>query len=115
LTSHRPPVFVAATAATVLGALYFVPSASATQARTTPATLKATPATTVISQQTTRLADAGSANTAPYMIGGTALLGIGVALMVDASRRRSDFAQSQASGPVTDSAASISFPERTNS
>lgn len=52
------------------------------------------------------------------MIGGTALCGRGVALLVDASRRtRSDFTQqglAQVSGPVTASAARVSEPFRTN-
>jgi hypothetical protein len=87
LTSHRPPVFIAAAAATVLGALYFVPnaSASAEHVTTKAATTVQTSATTADSQQ--QLADTGSVNTTPYLVGGTAFLGMGAALLVNATRR----------------------------
>lgn len=90
MTTHRPPVFIAAAAATVLGALYFVPNASASAEHTST---KA--AATVTQQRTTtadasvrqELADTGNAGTTPYLIGGTAVLGMGAALVVNATRR----------------------------
>ncbi|MFE2425400.1 LPXTG cell wall anchor domain-containing protein [Streptomyces sp. NPDC059373] len=87
MTSHRPPVFIAAAAATVLGALYFVPnaSASAEHVTTKAATTVKTSAATAGNQE--QLADTGSADTTPYLIGGTAFLGMGAALLVNATRR----------------------------
>lgn len=73
---------VAAAAASILGALYFVPSASATAER--PPTTAARQATTITEQQ---LADTGSVDTTPYVIGGAAFLAVGAALLVNASRR----------------------------
>jgi LPXTG-motif cell wall-anchored protein len=88
LTTHRPPVFVAAVAATVLGALYFVPNASASAEH-----VSARAAGTVTQQATasapkrTELAETGGADTTPYLIGGTVFLGVGAALLVNATRR----------------------------
>lgn len=88
LTTHRPPVFVAAAAATVLGALYFVPNASANVEHTTTARTTATVqqnAATVEKQN--QLADTGGADTTPYLIGGTAFFGMGAGLLVSVTRR----------------------------
>jgi hypothetical protein len=90
LTSHRPPVLIAAAAAGILGALYFVPNASATGEH--PAKAPASVTSTATTQQSAtaggpELADTGSVDTTPYVIGGIASLGIGAALVLNASRR----------------------------
>jgi hypothetical protein len=87
LTSHRPPIFVAAAAATVLGALYFVPNASASAEHATSGTATVRQSTTATGQNREQLAETGSVDTTPYVIGGTAFLGIGAALLVNAARR----------------------------
>jgi hypothetical protein len=83
LASPRP--YVAAAAAAVLAALYFVPSASATPQHA-PAT-SAHAAGAVPTAQRLDLADTGSIDTKPYVIGGSAFLMVGAALVVDATRR----------------------------
>ncbi|TKA00478.1 hypothetical protein [Actinacidiphila oryziradicis] len=94
MTSHRRPVIIAAAAAGILGALYFVPNASASAQHTTntPASVttrttqkSGTAATAATARQ--ELADTGAVDTTPYLIGGTAFLGIGAGLVVNASRR----------------------------
>ena len=89
LTSHRPPVFIAATAATVLGALYFVPSASASQTHTVTHHASATVVRSSVetSAKKQELADTGAVDTNPYLLGGTAFLGLGAALVINAARR----------------------------
>jgi hypothetical protein len=91
LTSHRRPVIIAAAAAGILGALYFVPNASASAQHTTNTPASVTTRTTQRSgtAATARqeLADTGAVDTTPYLIGGTAFLGIGAGLVVNASRR----------------------------
>ncbi|WP_329135855.1 hypothetical protein OG552_22985 [Streptomyces sp. NBC_01476] len=90
MTSPRP--YVAAAAASVLAALYFVPSASASTTDNAPAA----PAHTTTSQVTTvdnsadqlgGLADTGSVDTKPYVIGGAAFLVAGAGLVFNAGRR----------------------------
>lgn len=91
MTSHRPPVFIAAAAAGILGALYFVPNASASAEQPAKASASVTTSTTQQSGTTTagqqELADTGAVDTTPYLIGGTAFLGIGAGLVINASRR----------------------------
>jgi hypothetical protein len=92
-------LLTATAAGTLLGALWFVPSANATDdhpARTEPS---ATPtsqvttqarATTEISSTTgdgTRLADTGSFDTTPYVIGGTMFLTLGAGFVAYSVRR----------------------------
>jgi hypothetical protein len=82
LTSPRP--YVVAAAAAVMAAVYFVPSAHATQqddpgsARTSAVTGTGTPG---------ELADTGAMNTKPYLIGGSGFLVVGAGLLVNAARR----------------------------
>ncbi|MDD1063075.1 hypothetical protein NMG29_33635 [Streptomyces cocklensis] len=83
MASPRP--YVAAAAAAVLAALYFVPSASASPQHA-PATASHT-TTGVPASQHLDLADTGSIDTKPYVIGGSAFLVAGAALVVDATRR----------------------------
>jgi hypothetical protein len=81
--AHRASLpVVAAAAASILGALYFVPSASATPEHTPAAAVRQ--ATTVGERQ---LAETGSVDTTPYLVGGTVFLGMGAALLVSAARR----------------------------
>jgi hypothetical protein len=98
--AHRTRLpYVAAAAAAVLGALYFVPSASATAEHmpttVSPASVHKTTADTAATTATgtgtgtagQQLANTGSVNTTPYLIGGTGFLGVGAALVINASRR----------------------------
>jgi len=92
-------LLTATAAGTLLCALWFVPSANATgdaPARTTP---ESTPSSQVTTQaraasETTgasgadiRLADTGSIDTTPYVIGGTLFLGVGAGFVVYSVRR----------------------------
>ncbi|WP_416977057.1 LPXTG cell wall anchor domain-containing protein [Streptomyces sp. T028] len=103
MSSARRPLLTATAAGTLLGALWFVPSANASQdapARTettTQVTTQAraastTTATNVTNARTTsddgtRLADTGSFDTTPYVIGGTTLLALGAGFVVYSVRR----------------------------
>jgi hypothetical protein len=92
LTSPRP--YVAAAAASVLAALYFVPSATASPHHSAPASVSAvSSASTAQSAASARsgqhlgLADTGSIDTKPYVIGGAAFLVAGAGLVLNAGRR----------------------------
>ncbi|MFF7069454.1 LPXTG cell wall anchor domain-containing protein [Streptomyces pseudovenezuelae] len=88
-------MLTATAAGTLLGALWFVPSANATQdspARTEPsaqATTQARVTTTNAETSTddTRLADTGSFDTTPYVVGGTLFLTLGAGFVVYSVRR----------------------------
>ncbi|MEU0072094.1 LPXTG cell wall anchor domain-containing protein [Streptomyces sp. NPDC006332] len=99
MSSVRRPLLTATAAGTLLGALWFVPSANATDdlpARTEPS---ATPSSQVTTQaraateasstavEGARLADTGSFDTTPYVIGGTASLALGAGFVVYSVRR----------------------------
>ncbi|KOU59149.1 LPXTG-domain-containing protein cell wall anchor domain protein [Streptomyces sp. MMG1533] len=93
-------MLTATAAGTLLGALWFVPSANATgdqPARTEPS---ATPTSQVTTQarvtstdtgsttgDVTRLADTGSFDTTPYIAGGTICLTLGAGFVVYSVRR----------------------------
>lgn len=105
MSSARRPLLTAIAAGTLLGALWFVPTAHATpttsalatsttaqvtqQARAlTAADSQATPA----SADNPRLADTGSFDTTPYLTGGAALLIVGAGFVGYSVRRgRLDF------------------------
>ncbi|MEU1181537.1 LPXTG cell wall anchor domain-containing protein [Streptomyces sp. NPDC005820] len=103
MSSARRPLLTATAAGTLLGALWFVPSANATQdttartGTTTQVTAQARAAsTTTVTNATTasttaddgtRLADTGSFDTTPYVIGGTTLLALGAGFVVYSVRR----------------------------
>ncbi|MFE2260274.1 hypothetical protein [Streptomyces griseosporeus] len=112
MSSARRPLLTATAAATLLGALWFVPSANATQdngAReqsTATATAQAravslaadstaadaVPGTAVDGVEETRLADTGSFDSTPYVVGGTLFLAVGAGFVVYSVRReRLDF------------------------
>ena len=103
MSSARRPLLTATAAGTLLGALWFVPTANATQdapARTTPS---ATPTAQVTTQARAasdstaasgdegggevRLADTGSFDTTPYVVGGTFSLALGAGFVVYSVRR----------------------------
>jgi hypothetical protein len=83
----RRPLFTATAAATLLCALWFVPSAKATVEHPEVQRERTASATTGTEAEP-RLADTGSPDTTPYLIGGTAFLGVGVAFVTYATRRR---------------------------
>ncbi len=90
----RRPLLTAAAAGSLLCALWFVPSANATvedpgsssaSSRTAEGSPGSGPRTEAVPDGD--LADTGSVDVTPYLFGGTAFLGLGVA-MVTASVRR---------------------------
>ncbi|MBD3010607.1 hypothetical protein IEJ02_42895 [Streptomyces sp. 5-10] len=95
--SARRPLLTAAAAGSLLCALWFVPSANATvedpgsssssssSSRTSEGSPGSGPRTEAVPDGD--LADTGSVDVTPYLFGGTAFLGLGVA-MVTASVRR---------------------------
>ncbi|MET8284366.1 LPXTG cell wall anchor domain-containing protein [Streptomyces sp. NPDC048448] len=108
MSAARRSLLTATAAGTLLGALWFVPSANATPeapaqhgsaptadrsaATTTAATTTATTAgaeqaVTEPSDDHTRLADTGSVNTTPYVVGGTLFLGLGAGFVTYSVRR----------------------------
>lgn len=125
MSSARRPLLTATAAGTLLGALWFVPSANASQdtpartGTTTQITTQARAASTTTTDTTagttadgatgttartaadtaadtatgttvddgTRLADTGSFNTTPYVVGGTTLLALGAGFVVYSVRR----------------------------
>ncbi|MEU0985458.1 MULTISPECIES: hypothetical protein [unclassified Streptomyces] len=81
----RRPLLTAATAGALLCALWFVPSANATADQDGTGNQRTTAGVT---GEELRLADTGSPDTTPYLIGGTAFLGIGVGFVTYAVRQR---------------------------
>ena len=89
----RRPLLTATAAGSLLCALWFVPSANATAEQ--EAGLKQQTGTGAVEgnapEQATenlRLAETGSVNTTPYLIAGTAFLGIGTGFVAYSVRRR---------------------------
>ena len=99
MSSARRPLLTATAAGTLLCALWFVPSANATgggstgtapSAPTSPQVTtqaRAASETTDAAADATRLADTGSFDTTPYVIGGTLFLGVGAGFVVYSVRR----------------------------
>jgi hypothetical protein len=102
VSSARRPLLTATAAGTLLCALWFVPSANASQdapARETatasaPAQITqvtqaraVTEATTDESAGDTELADTGSFDTTPYVVGGSLFLAVGAGFVVYSVRR----------------------------
>lgn len=114
MSSARRPLLTATAAGTLLGALWFVPSANASQdapvrtETTTQVTTQARAASTTTSDDVaaggtaatavqavaettsddgTRLADTGSFDTTPYVVGGTTLLTLGAGFVLYSIRR----------------------------
>jgi hypothetical protein len=103
VSSARRPLLTATAAGTLLCALWFVPSANASQdspARDTVSTASSTTVTQqarAVSAGTTdtvpetadgaELADTGSPDTTPYVVGGTLFLAVGAGFVVYSVRR----------------------------
>ncbi|MFD4527647.1 hypothetical protein ACFWP7_27700 [Streptomyces sp. NPDC058470] len=107
MSAARRSLLTATAAGTLLGALWFVPSANATQdepvstSTGAPASPSAGPTTTTtvdgtstgsepesqLGGEPTRLADTGSFDTTPYVIGGTLCLGLGAGFVTYSVRR----------------------------
>jgi hypothetical protein len=107
VSSARRPLLTATAAGTLLCALWFVPSANASQdspARETTAQSVTAYSTTHVTQQAravsaataervreasddTELADTGSPDTTPYVVGGTLFLAVGAGFVVYSVRR----------------------------
>ena len=102
MSSARRSLLTATAAGTLLGALWFVPSANATQdtpartqpsatattqARVTSAQTSETSADSGSAQESTELADTGSIDTTPYVVGGTLFLTLGAGFVVYSVRR----------------------------
>ena len=95
-STARRTLLTATAAGTLLGALWFVPSANATQntpesprIATSTTTDRTTTDTTGVTGATahTQLADTGSVDTTPYVIGGTLFLGLGAGFVAYSLRR----------------------------
>ncbi|MFI9152188.1 hypothetical protein [Streptomyces sp. NPDC053367] len=99
MSSARRPLLTATAAATLLGALWFVPSANATDgspARAQPSTTTTTQARAAVAASTetlqnssggTELADTGSFDSTPYVVGGTLFLTVGAGFVTYSVRR----------------------------
>ncbi|MEU2335883.1 LAETG motif-containing sortase-dependent surface protein [Streptomyces sp. NPDC013172] len=100
MSSARRPLLTATAAGTLLCALWFVPSAHASQdapARTSTSEGAATQvtqqaralseATSEATGDASRLADTGSPNTTPYVVGGSLFLAVGAGFVVYSVRR----------------------------
>jgi hypothetical protein len=118
VSAARRTLLTAAVAAALLGGLWFVPSAHAAPGRTVPTADARTTAalsaasdaaptshsappaadesgTTVSAPSSSGgrdLADTGSVNTTPYLVGGTAFLGLGAGFLVYSARRGREMA-----------------------
>ncbi|MFJ8545438.1 LPXTG cell wall anchor domain-containing protein [Streptomyces sp. NPDC093586] len=100
MSSARRPLLTAAAAGGLLCALWFVPSANATPGTPAAGTTSASPSPQVTEQaravstdtgaagaESARLADTGSFDSTPYVIGGTACLGLGAGFVAFSMRR----------------------------
>ncbi|GGL76459.1 hypothetical protein GCM10010129_20260 [Streptomyces fumigatiscleroticus] len=99
MSSARRPLLTAAAAGALLGALWFVPSANATTDTPAGPASSANPSPQVTAQaraastdsattpEQVRLADTGSFDSTPYVIGGTAFLALGAGFVVYSVRR----------------------------
>lgn len=85
----RRTLLTATAAGTLLAALWFVPSANATVERSAdPAVRGAGPTAAEEASAGLQLADTGpGVDTTPYLIGGTALLGLGAGFVTYSVRR----------------------------
>ncbi|WP_327369507.1 hypothetical protein [Streptomyces sp. NBC_01217] len=89
MVAARRPLLTATAAGTLLAALWFVPSANATDESAGGPGAQSRPVTAAVDTGTgPRLADTGTGvDTTPYLIGGTAFLGIGAAFVTYSARR----------------------------
>ncbi|MFF5365085.1 hypothetical protein ACFY4I_37755 [Streptomyces scabiei] len=89
----RRSLVTATAAGTLLCALWFVPSANATQETAVREQATTTSDTATTTGDTRELADTGSPNTTPYVIGGTVMLGLGAAFVAYSIRREREGAE----------------------
>ncbi|MEV5430002.1 hypothetical protein [Streptomyces sp. NPDC052701] len=100
MSSARRPLLTATAAGTLLGALWFVPSANATAETPVRTAVSQSPSPQVTEQARAastatrdtaaaevRLADTGSFDSTPYVIGGTFFLTLGAGFVAYAVRR----------------------------
>lgn len=91
MSAARRPLLTATAAGTLLCALWFVPSANATAeseaAQAVPAVQRQQTGAGASSQDLV-LAETGSMDTTPYLVGGTAFLAIGAGFVAYSVRRR---------------------------
>ena len=99
MSSALRPLLTATAAGTLLCALWFVPSANATSNTPMSATVSASPSPQVTQQarvmstsvdgpgEDVRLADTGSFDSTPYIVGGTGFLALGAGFVVYSVRR----------------------------
>ncbi|MGP3952318.1 hypothetical protein [Streptomyces sp. 7N604] len=95
--SARRPLLTATAAGSLLFALWFVPSANATVERRTADARSESPGSAAAPSEPQNgakdlskdlsLADTGSVDTTPYLVGGTLFLGFGAAMVAYAARR----------------------------
>ncbi|MFE0423300.1 hypothetical protein [Streptomyces sp. NPDC058953] len=83
----RRPLMTAAAAGSLLCALWFVPSANAAPERPRADWSYATAVSAGTGGGQPHLADTGSFDSTPYLIGGTGFLGLGIAFVTYAVRR----------------------------
>ena len=88
MSAARRSLFTATAAGTLLCALWFVPNATANPEHSPRADQQQT-ATAVDAQSDTqlRLADTGTVDTTPYVVGGSVFLGLGVGFVAYSVRR----------------------------
>ncbi|MEV5613321.1 hypothetical protein [Streptomyces sp. NPDC052225] len=88
MSAARRSLLTATAAGTLLGALWFVPNATATP-EDAPRTDRTRTASAVAAQsdQQLRLADTGTVDTTPYVVGGSVFLGLGVGFVAYSVRR----------------------------
>ncbi|MFF9148810.1 hypothetical protein ACWGBV_20360 [Streptomyces sp. NPDC055051] len=83
MSAARRPLLTATAAGTLLCALWFVPSANASEGATGAAARSSHPA----SPGGDRLAETGGPDTTAYLLGGTGFLGVGAGFVALAMRR----------------------------
>ncbi|WLQ35915.1 hypothetical protein P8A18_21900 [Streptomyces castrisilvae] len=91
MTVIRRPLLTATAAGTLLCALWFVPSANATDdTGPAPGTAAGTASVAGADADSATLADTGTGvDTTPYLLGGVAFLGVGAGFVTYSSRRTS--------------------------
>ncbi|WP_030422793.1 hypothetical protein VM636_11140 [Streptomyces sp. SCSIO 75703] len=97
MSSARRPLLTAAAAGGLLCALWFVPSANATPETVADEAVSASPSPQVTEQAriastgtdaaSVRLADTGSFDSTPYVVGGVLCLGLGAGFVTYSVRR----------------------------
>ncbi|MBO1334741.1 hypothetical protein [Streptomyces sp. VRA16 Mangrove soil] len=91
MSAARRSILTATAAGTLLAALWFVPNATATPDHTEAAADRQQTTSTTLSTQSDRqlrLADTGTVDTTPYVVGGSAFLGLGVGFVAYSVRRQ---------------------------